>query len=507
MKEEIYLCNKLVGDIKGNFFIHSYQRGYRWGKDEVLRLLEDIEKSDSKFYCLQPLVVKKQDDEYELIEGQQRLTTLYLVYLCMSEITGGYHKNENFTIDYKIREKSKEFLENIDISRENENIDFYYLSNAYKTIKEWFSNKRRSDIDKFNAYLDEKARFIWYEVDSSINSIDLFTRLNVGKILLTNAELVKAMILSKNSDYSMTEREKEEKQKEISLQWDNIEKELNNNRLWGFLTNSAYNEYQTRIDLVLDLYVNKPNDSKEKYYTFFEIDKLKNEKSLIDIWNEIVHTFLILKDWYENHELYHKIGYLITSNSMTLNEIYNIGIDVNKDEFIKTLDNKIKESINIKKSYDELSYVNDKSDIFRLLLLFNVESVRKNGKQSEWFAFDKFKFGENGKETWSLEHIDAQNFQGFNKVEVQKEWLTNHLKSLKNLGNIDEAFLKKVELALENKISGSEFENLRKEIINKFRNESNIDYLDSIYNLALLNVSDNAALSNSVFDVKRNRII
>ena len=283
MKEEIYLCNKLVGDIKGNFFIHSYQRGYRWGKDEVLRLLEDIEKSDSKFYCLQPLVVKKQDDEYELIDGQQRLTTLYLVYLCMSEITGGYHKNENFTIDYKIREKSKEFLENIDISRENENIDFYYLSNAYKTIKEWFSNKRRSDIDKFNAYLDEKARFIWYEVDSSINSIDLFTRLNVGKILLTNAELVKAMILSKNSDYSMTEREKEEKQKEISLQWDNIEKELNNNRLWGFLTNSAYNEYQTRIDLVLDLYVNKPNDSKEKYYTFFEIDKLKNEKSLIDI--------------------------------------------------------------------------------------------------------------------------------------------------------------------------------------------------------------------------------
>ena len=146
MKEEIYLCNKLVGDIKGNFFIHSYQRKYRWGKDEVLRLLEDIEKSDSKFYCLQPLVVKKQDDEYELIDGQQRLTTLYLVYLCMSEITGGYHKNENFTIDYKIREKSKEFLENIDISRENENIDFYYLSNAYKTIKEWFSHKRRSDI-------------------------------------------------------------------------------------------------------------------------------------------------------------------------------------------------------------------------------------------------------------------------------------------------------------------------------------------------------------------------
>ena len=42
MNNEIILDTKLIGDIKGNFFVPSYQRGYRWGKSEVTRLLEDL---------------------------------------------------------------------------------------------------------------------------------------------------------------------------------------------------------------------------------------------------------------------------------------------------------------------------------------------------------------------------------------------------------------------------------------------------------------------------------
>lgn len=100
-----------------------------------------------------------------------------------------------------------------------------------------------------------------------------------------------------------------EKQEEISLQWDNIEKELHNNSLC-FLTNHSNVKYQTRIDLILDLISGKPAINKEKYYTFFHFDNLNKEENLNEIWKEIRHTFLILKDWYEDHELYHKIGYL-----------------------------------------------------------------------------------------------------------------------------------------------------------------------------------------------------
>ena len=71
------LTEKIVGNITGKFVIESYQRGYRWSKDEIEHLLEDIdEMPDGQNYCLQPVVVKNRDGVYELIDGQQRLTTL-----------------------------------------------------------------------------------------------------------------------------------------------------------------------------------------------------------------------------------------------------------------------------------------------------------------------------------------------------------------------------------------------------------------------------------------------
>lgn len=86
MSTEINLETKLVGDITGEFYVPSYQRGYRWGETEVVRLLDDIYSTEGKRnYCLQPVVVRKGGDRYELIDGQQRLTTIYLIYRYMSD--------------------------------------------------------------------------------------------------------------------------------------------------------------------------------------------------------------------------------------------------------------------------------------------------------------------------------------------------------------------------------------------------------------------------------------
>ena len=56
------------------FYVLAYQRGYRWGEPEVRRLLEDIWESRDRPYYLQPVVVKGYGDEWELVDGQQRLT-------------------------------------------------------------------------------------------------------------------------------------------------------------------------------------------------------------------------------------------------------------------------------------------------------------------------------------------------------------------------------------------------------------------------------------------------
>ena len=72
---QIVLEPKYVKDINGTFYVPSYQRGYRWGEDEVIRLLDDIYQNGRNAYCLQPIVVRRKSGSFELIDGQQRLTT------------------------------------------------------------------------------------------------------------------------------------------------------------------------------------------------------------------------------------------------------------------------------------------------------------------------------------------------------------------------------------------------------------------------------------------------
>lgn len=134
---QILLETKLVSDITGTFYVPSYQRGYRWGEDEVLRLLNDIYVNGKKNYCLQPVVVRKKGNAYELIDGQQRLTTLYLIYRYMKNVNP-FFEEPSFNLVYETRENSEEFLRSIDLSRRDENIDYWFISNAYETIKKWF---------------------------------------------------------------------------------------------------------------------------------------------------------------------------------------------------------------------------------------------------------------------------------------------------------------------------------------------------------------------------------
>lgn len=510
----ISLTTKLVGSITGSFYIPSYQRGYRWGREEVERLLDDVFINENKSYCLQPIVVKNNGDSYELIDGQQRLTTLYLIYKYMYSASGGFLDGPKFTLTYETRAKSQSFLEELDMSQREDNIDFWFICNAYETISAWFAKKdKKSTLTNINKYFDENVKVIWYEVDSEQDSIGLFTRLNIGKIPLTSAELVKAMFLCRGEPGASTQSKimaqlEREKQEEISLQWDNIEKELHNDSLWYFLTNSTNQIYQTRIDLILDMMAQKPADSKDTYFTFFYFDHARKTVSLELLWRSIQNTFLILKDWFENHELYHKIGYLIAAG-MSLNDIYTYSQNKTKRKFAAELDDLIRNTITIKGNYGDLSYEkkNDYDNIGRLLLLFNVESVRQNGARTQWFPFDRFKYNKGRKVAWSLEHIHAQQSEGMRTQEVWKEWLELHIQSLIALTGNDELITHIQSLLSKESIDRTEFESAQRKVIAILSSSGNTEYLHSISNLALLNTADNAALNNSTFDVKRNEII
>ena len=508
------LETKFVNDIAGKFFVPAYQRGYRWGKSEVERLLNDVYNlsnyDERRSYCLQPIVVKRTDDDaFELIDGQQRLTTLFLIYKYMHAASNGFIGAPTFSLDYETRKGSKDFLANINVDLCEDNIDFFFIANACEVIKNWFANAGELflTMTAIKTLFAKNVKIIWYEVDANEDAAAMFTRLNIGKIPLTSAELVKAMFLS-NENPGMDAR----RQDEIALQWDNLEKELHNDSLWYFLTNNSAEKYQTRIDLVLDLMSDKKVGDKDKYRTFFYFDDIKRSgDDLTELWQKIVRNFLLLKDWRDNHEFYHKIGYLIASGYKNLADIYAASQKKTKREFLSRLDEMIRDSVKLTgdENYAEWNYGKDAERIRRLLLLFNVESVRQNGEQSQWFPFDKYKFGGAEKNSWSLEHIHAVNSQEVGTQAQWRDWLELHRASLENFPDENQNLLREIADMLKLKeIKGDPFRTLQKKILDKLSPEGLGDEsIDTIANLALLKCEDNSALGNSVFDVKRNEII
>lgn len=504
--DNISLESKLVGNIEGSFYVPAYQRGYRW-KDEVNMLLNDIEEiADGQNYCLQPFVVKNiGDKKYELIDGQQRLTTIFLIF---SYIKYFLPKNQiKFTIDYETRKDSHSFLEKINFDNLNiqvKNIDEYFFIEASKLIVKWFNDhgdETQVAID-INTKLNKKISVIWYEVNSNENAVSLFTRLNIGRIPLTNAELVKALFLSRNIGID------DRKQLEIATEWDIIEKELHNDNFWYFITNQKTNQYPTRIELIFDLMANNQKGERERFFTFFYFDtKINKSQNKSYIWTEIQRYYQRLKEWYENIELYHKIGYLVASESVDLQNLINNSKDITKTDFQRTLDMLIAKSIDFKKDYCELSYDNttDYGLIEKLLLLFNVETIRQKSDETMRFPFDKHKEQEN----WSLEHIHAQQSQGLNKKEQWIEWLNLHKESLLKLDNdANEHIIQEITKALnEEKLTREMFSEIFEKVTNILSEEGSTEYTHSLSNLALLGQSNNSALNNSTFDVKRNKIL
>lgn len=518
MSSEIQLLLKNVGEINGRFYIPDYQRGYRWGTEEVERLLDDIYSNATNNYCLQPIVVRrlsKEDiekkqlessDWSELIDGQQRLTTLYLIYCYMHNKCD--IPEPKFSLAYETRKGSEAYLRDIDPDQRGDNIDYWFIYNAYETIDNWFKKQDNAQqvMSDINKRLNENVQVIWYEVGPDEDAIALFTRLNIGKIPLTSAELVKAIFLSEDSGMKM----EVEKPGEIALQWDNIENELHEDSFWYFLSNLIGVSYQTRINLILDLITEKPIDSMDSYYSFFRFDQMRKEESLDILWQKIQHTFLTLKGWYESHQLYHKIGYLIASEykEITLQSIYSLSQQTSKAQFMDMLDNTIRSSIDINGNYAELSYdkAGDHQKIYRLLLLFNVISVMKHDGNSQRFPFDKLKYSDQKKVVWSLEHIHAQQSEKLKAIE-SRQWLVMHRSSIAAIDKQSSLLTEIDTLLSKPQIENEAFDNLQEKIFERLSTQGSTEYMHSIANLALLNIRDNAALSNSTFDVKRNEII
>lgn len=500
---------KLVGAIKGRFFVARYQRGYRWGRHEVECLLEDIWRNGDRDYCLQPVVVKRRDaaDEWELVDGQQRLTTLFLILTYMQRAVL-QNATPGYSITYETRPDSEDFLRRPESQDCGRNIDFFHIHEAYRRICDWFEahgERRHYVANRFYSYLYERVRVIWYEAPPRLDATTLFTRLNVGRIPLTDAELVKALLLSRSGAIGG----QADRSHELAAQWDAIERDLHHPDLWAFVTRLRAEDSPTRITLLLDAVAGKPAQGpRPRFHTFETLQARIRNESADRVWNEVVDLHARLLGWFDDRSLYHKIGFLI-ADGLRFADLVALAKGQTRSGFERQLDELIRRRLDLCASdvaalaYDTATG-RDKCE--RVLLLMNVEAVRRVEHSAERYPFRLHKA-----QQWSLEHIHAQHAEGLNKVEQWREWLRLHREALRTLPVADavrrDELVQRIDATLQGDIDRARFEALASEVAGLFGPESQAQALHSITNLALLSCGDNSALGNAVFEVKRRRVL
>lgn len=515
-----------------NFFIPSYQRGYRWTNIQVTQLLEDIwqfaknppiqeQGKEKPFYCLQPIVVKKNKDKWEVIDGQQRLTTLFLILKKLQNLIETSKKNFS-DISYETRTDSSNFIKHVEVKTKKdakENVDYYHIWQAYNTIQKWFQDKADNSGDAtpsasiVPAFLNS-TKVIWYEINDTENnnSIDIFTRLNIGKIPLTNAELIKALFLQKGN---FSEEKATLQQIQIASEWDTIEKTLQDDAFWFFIYNPKNPlQYDNRIEYIFDLMKGRTTES-EYYYTFNEFFKdiqtsKKDNQPIDDIWLEIKKYFLTFEEWYKDYVLFHYVGYLIDCGK-DINTIKKEIAGKTKTEFKNYLKDEIKKQV--KYNIDDLEY-KDGKQVRKILLLFNIQTVLETQKSDMRFPFHKYK-----QESWDIEHVCSQTDKPIQSNNQRLVWINDILEYFTGTNDIQKAdevtseddkvkdiCSSLIELKKVEKIDEGRFNTVFASVQEYFK-ESQTEEKNDISNLTLLDAATNRSYGNSFFPIKRKRVI
>lgn len=474
------------------------------------QLFDDLSKNAGCNYCLQPVVVKRAGDDWELIDGQQRLTTLYLLVRSL----GG---EPRWTLSYDTRPRIAKFLASPKKARACVNVDFHHIWQAQQILAERIGGLTPQERKDMLESLKSTVSVLWYEAPMQASAIDVFTRLNSGRIPLDDAELFKALVLSRTLAEEADEEVRRLRASEIAVQWDAIERDLRRPDLWAFVAGDR--KVPTHISLLLEIVADcNPVKAEGSFRVFHELAKRVEAKGVAEVWCEVVTLFERIQGWHDDRIWYHRIGFLIAQAKSgkrydVLREIAAKAEKCTKPDLEFWLVEKITKTLNLTvEKLTELRYDAHYEPVKRLLLLFNVETVAHsvNGEV-------RYPFAAHHAAKWELEHIHAQNAEGLNTKDKWKEWLKAHRKALEVMPASDQRkdLLEDIDSQTSQGESGSDtalgaaFDKLSLRVLTYLgaAGDGADEALHQLGNMALLSKSANSLLSNSAFDVKRSAII
>ncbi|MCE1187628.1 MAG: DUF262 domain-containing HNH endonuclease family protein [Ignavibacteria bacterium] len=529
---------------KENFLIPTYQRGYKWSSEaensQVNTLLMDIYnayKQRQKFYYLQFITLKSNPTDLEVIDGQQRLTTLTVLSCIIAKYQAEFGVNNfvNNKLIYAVRDNFiKEFIyNNITDLTESEswdkfiterpshnNQDVYYLFLAAKRIDAFIQNLiSKDELLGFVDYFSNKTLLIINMLDNEMQSERIFINVNRG-VKLRDEELVKAMLITRipledhERQTRLTEIQINEMRVNIGREWDDIVKWASTPKIKSFYK-IRVNNYES-VTWVIKLAFPETNSISEQYPLFRYLDTAtKNGKlSVKQIFEKIRRIMLTLDDWYNNYELHNLVGYLIHSkNSDTIESVLQtVNAALHKEEAIAALKEMVLKQLPLNKSnmgIRDLKYDDSKNDLFNVFLMLDIAKYLPLANQNK----AQYSFENLSDENWTIEHIFPQKSDVF-----------------RNTGELSEADLLIIKELLPDSfddiiLPDDENKEIARDIFNKIINsqtsvnfdidegetfgimiEKSLPNLHRLGNLALLQKSINSELSNRFFDEKRKRI-
>ena len=529
-----------------NYYIGPYQRGYKWKSktihDQVSVLLTDLydaylknnNKQSSEYY-LQYITVKKTNQNgkevFEVIDGQQRLTTLTLLFNILekyfetetiAKASGKYllqyarYEGHDTNIFDNIHQLLDDTNTNIDTTEQQ---DKYYLYGAAKTIQSFFKILKEEEENDFTPFVDfvkNNVKLILNKEDEFTSAEEVFSSLNANKVPLTNAYLIKGLLLTKASRLSIYNGQKKhfkeimDERSMMAKIWDEMHNWFSqpdvskyffgseNAGMDAALTLVQHNEKDTSHS-VIQLFRESLEKSNKKFENQYEIfnqfhENIVSANDAFDYLTKIKHLYKRLRNWYEDSNWYNLIGYYLHTNGKIKTVIDTKHSKLSEklnENLVNQITYKVKENkISVEKDISALRYDNDPNKIIinKMLLALSVFPEGIDRSKEHTYRFDFYNYS---KEGWSLEHIFPQN-PGTESIDFyeDKEWLVQQC-----------------------------IKNDKNDIVDKIKNDEPItgDDLSFIYNsfpdvhilgnMALLSSSINSSLSNGLFNTKRKILL
>ncbi len=539
------------------FNVPSLQRTYRWGEKEITLLLNDLyefydtnEDSTNDFYPLQPLILKKSnknDDTWNVLDGQQRLTTIKLIasFLKMD-------KDYCLDISYDTREKTKDFLDNISNKKEEDvgkSMELYYIFHAYEVIKDWF----QKDTEKINAirnvlFEKERTRFVVQEMNGDDDEAKTFQNINQGRIPLSCSELIKALFLGhifeshkidNNCRFAYSSdgyglfipinpiKEKQELtriQNIIAKEWDDIETVLMHDEFYSFVCPEKEKSIN-RMDFLFKVVCR--NEKFKKYNTddpFNAIYECIKDGNVVDniscCWNVVFKCFNRMQKLYYDFDAYHLVGFCNCEHIGISEDFYKYCNDDEKMDEFKTairvkIQGKVLNGDDLDEELKKLKYEDDKDEIKEILLLHNLQSYSDEKLR---FPFNLYDGGKN----YDIEHIHATaeekadkksryewfeiNYIDIKKILKDSDYLNEKSPRFKTAKDLFDFFEEGCEKKNLDRFKDDRFNDLREIMIND-NSEEDLSKDDEIKNLCLLDSTTNRTYKNSLFITKRELIL